>query len=446
MKHTLPLLAATFAATALLLSSCEVPTYPSSEADANVATKTFTSYDSVTVKSIDATVSSDFMRGMDCSTIYAIEQAGAKFYDEDNTEKDPLAIMKEHGVNWVRLRIWNNPYAETSLPAGACDLAKTKAIAVRAKALGMKVLLDFHYSDTWADPDSQKMPAAWTSLTTVAAVTDAIYDYTYDTLVSLNEAGCLPDMVQLGNEIDTGIFTSGCATTDVQGDVSAHAANFAAYLNAAATATRLAAPKAKIMIHVSRGGNAAVSTSFFNRIATHSGAAATVAEVDFDVIGLSYYPYLSSHGTLSELKSNMASVKSVYAKDVCIAETSYGWSSSKYGDTTSNDFWTDDEQQAYTQLVTTGSGGNESDFVITETTVSGTTANAIEGTPQNQANVVRAIMQVTAEDGGLGVFYWGGDWICADGIKDNWENQALFDIDGKCLPSMNVFSVTGTSE
>src|SRR5574344_1146040 len=249
MKHTLPLLAAAFAATALLLSSCEVPTYPSSEADANVATKTFTSYDRVTVKGVDATLSSDFMRGMDCSTIYAIEQAGAKYYDEDNTEKDPLAIMKEHGVNWVRLRIWNNPDETDANSQGWNDLAKTKAIAVRAKALGMKVLLDFHYSDTWADPNSQAMPSAWASLTSVSDVAQAVYDYTYSTLLAMKAAGCAPDMVQIGNEIDTGLFTSGCASKDVQGDVAAHADNFASYLIAASNAVRLANNSAKIMIH-----------------------------------------------------------------------------------------------------------------------------------------------------------------------------------------------------
>lgn len=443
MKHTLIMTAAvSAAAAAVLFASCTVSSYPSSDSKAASGTA-FTAYDSVTVNAVDASLSGDFMRGVDCSTVYEIEQLGGKYYDEDNTQKDPLAIMKEHGVNWVRLRIWNNPYKAAELPAGACNLASVKAVAVRAKALGMKVLLDFHYSDTWTDPDSQAMPSDWSALTTVDDVASAVYDYTYSTLKAMDASGCLPDMVQIGNEIESGLFISGCADASVQGDTAAHAANLAVYLKAASTAVRLADPSAKIMLHVSRGGNASVSTGFLDRFAAHTSAAATVAEVDFDVVGLSYYPYESSHKTLAELKSNMASIKSAYGKDVCIAETSYGWSSSAYGDTTSNAFWTDDEQEAYSQLVTTGTGGNESDFVITQTTVNGTAANAVEGTPQNQADVVRSVIQATAEAGGLGVFYWGGDWICVTGIKDNWENQALFDIQGKCLPSMNVFSVAG---
>lgn len=465
MKSSIVLLTAAAAASSLLLASCTTPSYPSS--DAKISSTSFTSYDAVTVPAVSATLSDTFMRGVDCSTVYAIEQTGAKYYDEDNTEKDPLAVMKEHGVNWVRLRIWNNPSAAATLPAGACDLARTKAVAKRAKALGMKVLLDFHYSDTWADPVHQIIPAAWTSLTTITELSSAVYDYTYDTLKSMSDAGCAPDMVQLGNEIEDGMFLTttsavtdsavNCAASDVNAYLSEGTSgtyksvtassvtksNLAAVLNAAASAVRLADPDAKVMLHLSRGGDQAVTTAFLDKYAAHSGTAATVASVDFDVVGLSYYPFYSSHKTLGELKTNMAYIKSAYGKDVLVAETSYGWSCTASGDDTSNTFYLDNEQTAYTELVTEGS--NESDFAITETTYKNKTAKAIAATPQNQANVVRAVIQATAQEGGIGVFYWGGDWIVAKGIGDAWENQALFDIQGKCLPGMNVFNVTGTS-
>lgn len=412
-----------------LLASCSTPSYPSSDAEENIAKKTLTTYDAVTVNKVDAALGSDFIRGMDASMVYALEKAGATYYNEDGTETDVLAIMKKHGVNWIRLRVWNDPRSNTEIPAGENDLVRTKAIAKRAKDLGMKVLVDFHYSDTWADPDSQETPTMWSAIDTIGALATAVNEYTYEAIEELIDAGATPDMVQIGNEIDSGLFLTGGKVTAKVGT-----SNLSTVLNAASSAVRLAAPGAKVMIHLSRGGNASLFTSFFNNYATHSGTAATVAAVDFDVIGLSYYPYYASHGTLAKLAANMVSLKSVYGKDVVIAETSYGWTTG-YGDSTSNIFYTSQETQAYTNLAATG---NASDFVI------GSDGASIPASIQNQANVIRAVIQATAESGGLGIFYWGGDWIPADGIGDSWENQALFDFDGVALPSLNVFSVKGT--
>lgn len=444
MKFNTNLLAATaFVAVASLLSSCDLPTFPSDVADSKIATKTFTSYDAVTVPAVDATLSNDFMRGFDASMISAIEDTGELFYDEDNSQKDPLAILKQHGVNWIRLRLWNNPEVDaTAIPAGDNNLIRTVAIAKRAKSLGLNVLLDIHYSDSWADPTNQKCPSAWSSISTATEMATKIYDYTYDVLDALNTASATPDMIQIGNEIDKGLLVTGCGATAVQGDIDSHADNLALYLNNASTAVRLACPKAKVMIHLSRGGYNGLYTAWFGKSVTVDGNATTMAEgVDFDVIGLSYYPTESSHKTLVDLKSNIASLIATYAKEVVVAETSYGWTLS-YGDNTSNLFYTDDEEQAYTNLVTTdetSANYNADDFVLSKDDDGN---NVIAGTPQNQANVIRSIIEATAASGGEGVFYWGGDWIPATNIADNYENQALFDFSGKCLPSMNVFSVT----
>jgi arabinogalactan endo-1,4-beta-galactosidase len=461
MKHTVfSASVAAFAVSAFLVISCSIPDYPSSAADSTIKSASFTSYDSVTVSSVDTSLGSTFIRGFDASMLSAVEDTGAYYYDEDNTQKDPLAILKEHGVNWIRLRIWNNPEANTSVPAGDNNLIRTVAIAKRAKKLGLNVLLDFHYSDTWADPTHQILPASWSSITTVSGLETVVYDYTYDVLDTLNKASAVPDMVQLGNEIESGLFltygssatansiscaltsgsrySAGGTTITVTAD-STTRANCAAVLNAAAGAVRLACPSAKIMLHVSRGGNESVVEGFFDRFAVHDGSAATTAAVDFDVIGLSYYPYYSSHGTLSSLQTSVGDCVSRYGKEVVVAETSYGWTDN-WSDSTNNTFGSTQESQAYVELTDTGTDTTyNSDYF----TISGTT---IPASTQNQTNVIRAVIRAASAAGGTGIFYWGGDWIPANGIENNWENQALFDFDGKCLPGMNVFEVTGTAD
>ena len=464
MKHSVfPAAVAIFSISAFLGISCSIPDYPSSAADSTVKSTSFTSYDAVIVSPVDTPLDSTFMRGFDASMLSAVEESGVYYYDEDNTQKDPLAILKEHGVNWIRLRIWNNPESDSSVPAGDNNLIRTVAVAKRAKALGLNVLLDFHYSDTWADPTHQILPASWSSLTTVSGLETAVYNYTYDVLDTLNKASAAPDMVQTGNEIESGLFLTyggsatanaiSCALTSgsrysaegtdgqaiaVTAD-STTRANCAAVLNAAASAVRLACPSAKIMLHVSRGGNRSVVEGFFDRFAVHDGAAATTDAVDFDVIGLSYYPYYSSHGTLSSLQASIANCASRYGKQVVVAETSYGWTDN-WNDSTNNTFGSTQESQAYVALTDTGTDTTyNSDYF----TINGTTVPA---SVQNQANVIRAVIRATAAAGGTGIFYWGGDWIPAKGIENNWENQALFDFDGKCLPGMNVFGVTGPAD
>jgi arabinogalactan endo-1,4-beta-galactosidase len=431
---------AALALPALMFISCEVPTYPTSEAEANTARTTFTSYDSVTVNSIDATVSDDFMRGFDASTVYAIEKNGGRYYNESGEEEDIFSILADHGVNWIRLRIWNNPDETDASTQGWNDLAVTKALAVRAKKAGMKVLLDFHYSDTWADPNSQVMPTAWASLSTIDEVANAVYSYTYDTLITLKDAGASPDMVQLGNEMEGGLFTTGGIVKATYNDT--YKANLLEVLQYASRAVRLADADAIVALHFSRGGDTSKYSSLLSYLIKSS--------LDFDAVGLSYYPIYSSHKTLTDITNAMATIKTTYGKKAFISEVSYGWTPA-WGDSTNNIFYCDDEETAYTELI---DGSHDSEFVVsaagTETFTADSSSQSyvhsssyIGATPQNQANVVRAVIQATAESGGLGVFYWGGDWIPCDGITDAYENQALFDFQGKCLPSMNVFKVSG---
>jgi arabinogalactan endo-1,4-beta-galactosidase len=418
------------AASALLLASCSMlgdsSSAVSSTADNTEARTTYT---------VNATLGSSFMRGFDCSMVNQIESAGGVYYTAGGTKMDVLKLLKAYGVNWIRLRIWVNPSSSRS---GNNTYARTKAVAVRAKKLGLKVLLDFHYSDTWADPSTQCLPAAWDGYTTLSKLGSAVYSYTYTTLKNLSSAGAAPDMVQIGNEIDNGLFlTKSDGSTTVPVKCSTGSYNLYYVLTQASKAVRAATPSAKIMIHLSRGGDWNIPRWFFNYYAAHSGTAATVGTVDFDVIGLSYYPYYSSHKTLTSLSNNIASLKTIYGKDVVIAETSYGWTTS-YSDNTGNVFGTTEETAA-ASLLTANDGSIW--YGITYSTRSG--SKYIPATVANQGNVLRAIIEGAAQGGASGVFYWGGDWIPASGVGSTWENQAMFNFSGKALDSLHALGATG---
>ncbi|MDR1470713.1 MAG: glycosyl hydrolase 53 family protein [Spirochaetaceae bacterium] len=373
---------------------------------------------------LDAPVADDFIRGVDISNCYIIEQAGGVYYDADGNPGDIIMILKEAGVNYVRLRLWHNhqlaqnpgPYAGD----GDNDLVKTKAIARRAKAAGMKFLLNFHYSDNWADPGRQQIPAAWTGYT-VDQLVQAVYDYTFDTIMELKAAGAEPDMVQIGNEITPGILSP---------TIGSDAAKVARVLNAGAQAVRLAAPDAKIMLHLDSGGDKSKYETWFDRFATHGGTGAGTAEVDFDVIGLSWYPYYSGHKSIDELDDNIRNIISRYGKEAVVAEHSWAWTKEYDGDDLSNLFHTSQENQTKIQLTDTKGYVTASGIEFE--------GSGLPASPENQAKVLRAVMDATASAGGGGVFWWAADWIPAPGLKSNWDNQTLFDFNGKALPALAV--------
>jgi len=366
----------------------------------------------VTVNAIPG-LPDDFIKGADVSMLAQLEASGARFYDEAGREKDALRILKEHGVNWVRLRVWNQPviardFATDGLTVragesagGVNDAARDAALARRAKALGMKVLLDFHYSDWWADPGKQWPPQAWEGMD-LAALETAIHDYTAATLATMAAAGAVPDMVQLGNETNDGfLWPVGRVSVNGHG-------NFAALLSRAAAAVRAADPDIRIMIHLANGGDNALYRSTFTNLLAR--------EVDFDVIGLSYYPYW--HGPIADLQANLDDLSVYFNKPVVIAETAYAW--------TLED-----------------ADGEKNNFGAPQEALGG-----FQATVQGQASFLRELMAVVAgvpDRRGLGVFYWEPEWIAVEGAGwytnggDGWDNQTLFDHDGKALASMNVF-------
>ncbi len=367
------------------------------------------------VAPVQAVLPDTYMRGFDASEVKALEENGISFYDEKGKKTDIFKILSDNGVNWIRLRIWNDYTKEMTAswkPYGFNNLERTIAMAKRAKDNGMKVLLDFHYSDNWADPQKQKCPDMWKGYTNVADLSAAVATWTGTILTQMSAAGCAPDMVQLGNEMEGGICKTNAGFT-------VSTADSATILNAAAATVRSTIPKCKIMLHMSRGGNQQVLSNFYSNF---------ISKVDCDVVGLSYYPFFSSHGTITQLQQNVDTIVKTYKKQAVIAETSYCYDTNVWMDNTNNEFWTDDEPIAAQNL----------------TTYSGITNGKIVASVENQAGVVREIIEKTAQKGGTGVFYWGGAYLGVTGKMDSsWENQALFDTNGKVLPSIKVMAVKG---
>ncbi len=372
-----------------------------------------------------------FIMGADVSMLDQIESLGGAYYDENGKRGDCLAILKAGGVNWIRLRIWNDPVNKEDViegdrvlskagdPAGGGndDLAAFIRVAKRAKKLGLKVLADFHYSDFWADPGKQYTPYAWKGLG-LEELKKELYRYTDASLKAMRAAGAMPDMVQVGNEVDGGflwpvgkIWQSG--TDELVGGESA----FIALLKEAVRAVRNNDPakgnpskRIKVMIHVSNGGDNALFRKVFDPIIEGG--------VDFDVIGLSFYPYW--HGKLSDLAANMANLATRYGKEMIVAETGYAWTLEP-GDSLENSF---------------GPGSDK--------------LGGYRATVQGQAialcDIIRTVAGAPASKG-IGIFYWEPDWIPVAGAGwrtgdgSSWENQALFDYTGKALPSIKTFKL-----
>lgn len=245
--------------------------------------------------------------GADISFLAKCEQDGVVF-KENGQPKDVLEILREHHYNWVRLRIFHDPEASADkLPN---DLDYTLALAKRAKSMGFHLLLDLHYSDTWADPGKQFTPSAWSSLTHKQLVKQ-VFAYTRDTVAAFAAQGAMPDMVQVGNEITNGMLWP-------DGKLPANWDNFADLVKAGVKGVKAGSgpgPKPRIMIHIERSGDYDAAAAFFDNLLVH--------QVRFDVIGLSYYPYW--HGDLVTMRDNLSKLALRYRRPIVIVETAYNW-------------------------------------------------------------------------------------------------------------------------
>lgn len=244
------------------------------------------------------------MVGADISFLPELEDKGMKFSDK-GIQKDAIEILKDHGFNYVRLRLFNNPSIDSgySPTKGFCDLQHTLAMAKRVKASGMKLLLDFHYSDYWADPGKQYKPAEWKSLSFLN-LRKALYDFTQKAMYALKAQGTLPDMVQVGNEINHGIVWPDGSVTNMDGT--------AQLLKAGIAGVKSVDPSVAIMLHVALGGQNDETVFFVDNMLSRG--------VQFDVIGESFYP--KWHGTPDDLRDNLTDLVHRYNKDIIVVEYS----------------------------------------------------------------------------------------------------------------------------
>ena len=370
-------------------------------------------------------ISDDFYRGMDASAVLALENSGVKYYNFDGEEQDVFMTLAQAGVNYIRLRVWNDPYDENGngYGGGNNDVATAIALGQRATKYGMKVCIDFHYSDFWADPKKQFVPKAWEGMD-IEEKSDALYNFTLESLTQLLDAGVDVGMVQIGNEINNGMS----GETDV--------ANVRKLLTAGSKAVREAAANSGKEILVAVHYTNIDDMKKLDTLLT----GLQVKEIDYDIVGLSFYPYW--HGTIEDLKNAIIHIRDTYGKKVYVAENAYCYTAED-GDGSANSVeGTDDLAEGYSASV------------------------------QGQANEVRDVCAAASEAGAEGVFYWEGTWIpvgpadadnsdlwekygsgwassYASGYdpKDagqyyggcSWDNQAMFDFTGHPLASLKVF-------
>lgn len=240
--------------------------------------------------------------GADISWVQQQEDKGLTYTDK-GVKKDVLTILTDNGFNWIRLRLFVDPKAEKGYSKeGYCDLEHTLSVAKRIKASGMKFLLDFHYSDNWADPGKQFTPSSWVGLKG-KALEDKIFSYTKEVLVRFKKEGVVPDMVQIGNEIDHGMVWP-------EGKTDSTLIPLSNLLRRAGEAVRAVDPKIQLMIHIALGGKNKESVWFLDRILRNG--------VTFDILGQSYYP--EYHGTLDDLKNNLTDMIARYHKPIVVVE------------------------------------------------------------------------------------------------------------------------------
>jgi arabinogalactan endo-1,4-beta-galactosidase len=248
--------------------------------------------------------------GADLSFLKQAEDNGFAF-KEEGKEKPGLQIFKDHGYNWIRLRVFHTP---DRLPN---DLEYTISLAREAKEMGYYFLLDYHYSDTWADPGKQYMPKAWEGKSQDELV-EEVYKYTRSTMIAFREAGAFPDMVQVGNEINNGMIWP-------NGKLPDNWDNFAELLQAGINGVYASCgnnPCPSIMIHIAKGGDKDFTEYYFDKIKSY--------EIEYDVIGQSYYPWW--HGSLLDLRECLNFAARAYEKDVIVVEAAYNFTPREYVD------------------------------------------------------------------------------------------------------------------
>lgn len=330
-------------------------------------------------------------RGADLSFLPEIESAGTLFYNSNGQAQDALTIMKQAGMNLVRLRLW---YAPATVHSG---LGEVESFAQRIKTAGLSWLLDFHYSDTWADPGAQTIPLAWQALS-YTILLDSVYAYTFRVMNDLKTRGTLPAIVQIGNETNSGMLWN---TGRVGGSYDVNWPQYAALVKKGIDAVKAVDPTIKVMLHFA-GTNGA--PWYFGNLQTQG--------VNYDIIGISFYPWWHNRD-LTGLQSDLNSLATTYNKDILIAETAYPFTVA-WNDNTNNSVGAGTAMLAGYPATTDGQFKFLTDLRTT-----------VHNIPGNH---------------GIGICYWAPDWVAFRGTAatngSSWENLALFDFSNKALPAM----------
>ncbi len=417
-------------ASAILLTACTSTPGDSGDISGNSdAPGTAVTSDTLYVKKVE-NLPEDFILGMDASCVPALEAGGVKYYDHDGAQKDVYEILSENGINYIRVRVWNDPFDAmgNGYGGGNCDMENAVAIGKRATELGMKLLVNFHYSDFWADPGKQMVPKAWAGMD-IDEKCEALYQYTKASLQKLIDAGVDVGMVQIGNE------TNGAMCGESSSALGGWK-RITQLMSAGSRAVREVCPDALVAVHFANPEKADSYISYGKNLDYY--------QVDYDVFASSYYPFW--HGTLENLSQVLSNIATTYNKKVMVAETSYAFTAG--------------DSDYYGNTIGEG-GGIVKNYPFTQ---------------QGQANLVRDVIDTVANTaGGIGVFYWEGTWISSGGrnYEENaalWErhgsgwasshaaeydpddagqwyggcavdNQAFFDAEGKALESLKVFSL-----
>ncbi|WP_432485737.1 glycoside hydrolase family 53 protein [Kineococcus esterisolvens] len=342
------------------------------------------------------------VRGADLSFLLQSEAAGARYADARGRVRPVEQLLRSQGANWVRLRVWVDP------PAGYSGTASTVELARRAKRAGLKVLVDLHYSDFWADPAHQTTPAAWVGQD-LATLARTVRSYTAQTLRAIADGGGRVDMVQVGNEVTAGmLWPLGQVYRPGQ---PADWTGFTTLLRAGIAGVRDVHPRRRnvpVMVHIDRGGDNGGSRWFYDHVLAEG--------VDFDVIGQSYYPFW--HGSLDDLHTNLDDLATHYGKDLVLVETAYPWTLED-GDGLENLIARPEQLPDISRF---------------------------PPTPQGQADYFEALREVllaVSERRCLGFFAWEPAWLPGVGWEPGAgnpnDNLTMFTHDGRALPALAAF-------
>ncbi len=372
-----------------------------------------------------ASLKDDFIKGMDVSSLISLEQSGVNFYDLDNKKKDLLLILKNHGLNYIRVRVWNDPYDKlgNGYGGGNCDLKKAIEIGKRATKYGLKLFADFHYSDFWADPGKQISPKAWKDYS-LDQKEKALYDFTLNSLNEFKKEKIDVGIVSIGNEINSGI----AGETNLVNQIS--------LIKEGIKAVRDFSSVVQVALHYTNPEKEGLFKYYSDMLNKY--------QVDYDIFSTSYYPYY--HGSLDNLSNVLSYVSNTYDKKVMVSETSY--------------CYTDADSDYFANSVSSTTDCDKPyDF-------------SLQGQATHVRNVIDVVNQIPK---GIGVFYWEGAWISVGGNsyqenKQKWEsfgsgwassyakeydpedagkyyggssvdNQAFFDSNGHVLESLKVFNL-----